>query len=845
MYAKKYILFIVFLLILSSCGSTEVSPNQEDNKSVNSNKTSEDNFDETANVPAEVLNFTCSSNVDLTAGWSKLNGPIGGIGYNIRYTFANPEVMYVTDVWTGIQKSVDGGRNWSTSNGTIESGIDFRTGPTLDEIPVFALRINPVNENIVWVGLTESAGLYVSKDSGTTWESKKEGLSIPLNPDYFYFEDEEDSEDFQPSFDVRMIEINPNNENEMYVMGDYETGYDGYNFSIVRGFVFKSTDGGESFRLTGDFPTTTRWLFFLDNEGKELLLTTGIFDREPDTIDENTDESPSESFKPSGLGSGVYKSYDGGLTWSQSNSGMSDSLSLQFGGGDQSPFDKNLIIIASGNDVDNGLREFGGAIYRSEDGGESWSDVSPYDGLSILGAVAFSESDPNIVYVAGENDFFRSSDAGKTWESKRQNSDKSWGPPGIKPGNPIDMVVSADDPDVVFINNYGGGVFKTSDGGNSWEDMSKGYTGANILGLTTNQDGCIAANGRSQVHISDDSGKTWNGILYGSAYRNIGDGSVVKFLTSDSTGKTLLAADMNNGQILITTDFGSNWSQVEGLQTLENSLFNDEEYGVVEIAEAPSDPNIIYTGFITPKIKGIDPHAIDEISDTPGLYKSVDAGRTWFSINNGIPKEPDSMNITDIAVSYQNPDLVYATTLKDGLYRSLDGGETWEQLLGVLPEGMEWEECGHTCVNDEGEMIDMEDLDESEVILRKYLMSIAVDPNNDSIIYLGTNVHGVLKSTDGGESWKETLWESTSLESSKRMHAHAIDIEINPKNSNIVAIADWNSGVLISFDSGESWERVVDGLGTGVVNVLEFSQDGKVLYLGTSGDGVYRYIIEN
>ena len=75
-------------------------------------------------------------------------------------------------------------------------------------------------------------------------------------------------------------------------MGDYETGYDGYNFSIVRGFVFKSTDGGESFRLTGDFPTTTRWLFFLDNEGKELLLTTGIFDREPDTIDENTDESP-------------------------------------------------------------------------------------------------------------------------------------------------------------------------------------------------------------------------------------------------------------------------------------------------------------------------------------------------------------------------------------------------------------------------------------------------------------------------------------------------------------------------------------------------------------------------
>ena len=53
----------------------------------------------------------------------------------------------------------------------------------------------------------------------------------------------------------------------------------------------------------------------------------------------------------------------------------------------------------------------------------------------MYGAVAFSESNKNVVYVAGENEFLRSSDMGETWDIIER-----WGPPGIKPGNPIDMV---------------------------------------------------------------------------------------------------------------------------------------------------------------------------------------------------------------------------------------------------------------------------------------------------------------------------------------------------------------------------------------------------------------------
>ena len=112
---------------------------------------------------------------------------------------------------------------------------------------------------------------------------------------------------------------------------------------------------------------------------------------------------------------------------------------------------------------------------------------------------------------------------GETWDIIER-----WGPPGIKPGNPIDMVVSKTDPNTVFVNNYGGGVFKTEDGGKTWVDWSNGYSGANILGLSVSRSGCLAANGRSQMHLSGDFGETWQGILYGKSY-GLGDGLAIKF----------------------------------------------------------------------------------------------------------------------------------------------------------------------------------------------------------------------------------------------------------------------------------------------------------------------------
>ena len=135
----------------------------------------------------------------------------------------------------------------------------------------------------------------------------------------------------------------------------------------------------------------------------------------------------------------------------------------------------------------------------------------------------------------------------------------------------------------------------------------------------------------------------------------------------------------------------------------------------------------------------------------------------------------------------------------------------------------------------------MEDMEHSNIIKRKHAMSIAINPQNDQELFLGTNVHGVYKSIDGGASWEETLWRTEAINTSKRDHAHAIDIAINPIDTKIIAVADWNSGVLLSQDGGESWQRTNQGLDTGVVQVLTFSPNGQVLFAGTEGHGIFRY----
>jgi photosystem II stability/assembly factor-like uncharacterized protein len=103
--------------------------------------------------------------------------------------------------------------------------------------------------------------------------------------------------------------------------------------------------------------------------------------------------------------------------------------------------------------------------------------------------VTISPSNPNVVYAGSGASFFRSDDGGDTWQRfYKQEVGYLWGPPGVNAGFPISAVVDPDDPYTVFANNYNGGNFKSTDGGQTWADASEGYTGAHLHDIAIDAD---------------------------------------------------------------------------------------------------------------------------------------------------------------------------------------------------------------------------------------------------------------------------------------------------------------------------------------------------------------------
>jgi photosystem II stability/assembly factor-like uncharacterized protein len=80
--------------------------------------------------------------------------------------------MFVTDAWSGVNMSTDGGKTWFASN----EGITARTGPSGDAIPVFSLTIDSNDPNIIWAGTQGMRGIYKSTDGGRTWVRKDRGV---------------------------------------------------------------------------------------------------------------------------------------------------------------------------------------------------------------------------------------------------------------------------------------------------------------------------------------------------------------------------------------------------------------------------------------------------------------------------------------------------------------------------------------------------------------------------------------------------------------------------------------------------------------------------------------------
>ena len=325
------------------------------------------------------------------------------------------------------------------------------------------------------------------------------------------------------------------------------------------------------------------------------------------------------------------------------------------------------------------------------------------------------------------------------------------------------------EPNLFYFGAAGGGVWKTLDGGRTWDNISDGYFGGSIgaVEVAKSDPNVIYVGGGEKtlrgnvssgygVWKTEDGGKTWASAGLEKSRH------VPRLRVHPTDYNTVYAAVLGDiykptkeRGVYKSTDGGENWKQV---------LFVNEQAGAVDLTFDPNNPRILYASTWHAQRT---PYSLISGGEGSALWKSVDSGETWTEIskNEGFPK--DTLGIIGVAVSPKNSERVWAIVEnkeKGGLYRSDDGGKTWS----VINE-------------------------ERKIRQRAwYYTRVYADTQDEDVVYvLNVNYH---KSTDGGKSFKTF----------NAPHGDHHDLWISPEDSQRMIIGD-DGGAQISYDGGETW----------------------------------------
>ena len=325
------------------------------------------------------------------------------------------------------------------------------------------------------------------------------------------------------------------------------------------------------------------------------------------------------------------------------------------------------------------------------------------------------------------------------------------------------------EPSTFYMGSTGGGVWKTTDYGRNWRNISDGYFATGSIGainvadsdphtiyVGTGSDGMRSnvITGRG-VYKSIDAGETWTFV----GLREVGQIGAVE-IHPQNPDLVYIAAI---GQAFAPNSDRGVYRSQDGGATWEKVLFVSDSTGAVDLEFAPDNPNEIYASMWRAERK---PWTIISGAHEGGVYKSTDGGDTWSQLTNGLPQ--GLRGKSDLAVAPADPDRLYvlieAPVGEGGLYRSDDRGATFE------------------LVTTEPDLLDRP----------FYYLNIDADPTNADVLYVNTT--RFFKSEDAGKSW-----ERRSVP-----HGDNHDMWINPDNPDLF-IQSNDGGANVTLDGGRTW----------------------------------------
>jgi hypothetical protein len=626
------------------------------------------------------------------------------------------------------------------SFGVASAGVNRWTTNGPEGGSLTALLVDPRNPSTLYVG-TKHSGIFKSRDGGANWISASEGL---------------------PLF-VDALALSPSSTNVLY--------------SIWQQVIYKSVDAGARWSFAGSL-----------HVGNFVTLSVASLVVEPTNPD---------------------------TVWAAVN--------------DQHPFGS-------------------GTIWRSTDGGSSWTAVRESFQGSSVGIVAIDPRGSHVVFAQAKG-FERTFDGGATWAPTTGLTSRV-----------VSLVFPGSSPSVLAAGTQERGVFLSSDGGATWAPSNSGLAGdaLSILELATiaGSPGSLFAATRAGLYRSDDLAGTW---------RLVSNGSRSLLRSDPSSSTTLYAAGTGVSK---STDGGVTWFESSrGLIATDVTALAASSGGriyaaVGEDVFASTDGGSTWRKSVVPppfrEVTAllIDPRATSTVyagtcSASAGIYRSQDGGTTWLPFTSGIMLE--GLCVRTFAAQPGVEGAFFAGTRNQGIFRLAAGSDTW-QRLGSGPAGAAalWIDPSQSDTVWAGGTAGLFRSDDGGVtwsgrLLDEGISAIAGDPQHGSILYVGTSDdsfgsnEAVFKTMDSGATWASM---------SDGLPSFGIpSIVVDPRTPTSLYAAT-QFGVYRSINGGIGWAPFDNGLRLDSLVGLRIAQLGldpgtTRLYAATSGDGLASWDLTN